>query len=315
MAASVVLSPNPVQQYFASNGTLLAGGRLFTYAAGTTNKQAAYSDSSGATPLPNPIVLNARGEVATAANASGCGLWLDQTLTYKLVLAPPGTDDPPSTPFWTVDNVVNPVAAVLAQLAAYEATIAGVPTGTIIPYGGTSAPTGWLMCFGQAVSRTTYSALFAAIATTFGVGDGSSTFNLPDLRGRAVFGQDNMGGTTAGRLTLAGSGEDGTVLGNTGGDEKMQQHLHNITDPGHGHTVNDPGHVHLEQAGQGAGGSTPAWSFTATGTSTATTVNTNVNTTGITNQTNTTGISVLNTGTGASQNMPPNQVCLYIIKT
>lgn len=73
-------------------------------------------------------------------------------------------------------------------------------------YAGSAAPNGWLLCFGQAVSRTTYAGLFQAIGTTFGVGDGTTTFNLPDLRGRVVAGADNMGGTAAGRLNVSTTG-------------------------------------------------------------------------------------------------------------
>lgn len=75
-----------------------------------------------------------------------------------------------------------------------------VPTGVIAPFAGTSAPTGWALCAGQAVSRTTFAALFAVINTTWGAGDGSTTFNLPDFRGRVPAGLDNMGGISAGRL-------------------------------------------------------------------------------------------------------------------
>ena len=96
---------------------------------------------------------------------------------------------------------------------------AGSPTGSVIAFAGTAAPTDWLLCYGQAVSRTTYAALFAVISTTYGVGDGSSTFNLPDLRGRVVAGQDDMGGSSANRLTDQSGGVDGDVLGDTGGAE------------------------------------------------------------------------------------------------
>jgi len=94
-----------------------------------------------------------------------------------------------------------------------------LPSGLILPYGGTSAPSGYLLCYGQAISRSTYSTLFSAISTTYGVGDGSSTFNLPDLRGRTIAGQDDMGGASANRLTDQTGGLDGDVLGATGGSE------------------------------------------------------------------------------------------------
>lgn len=95
----------------------------------------------------------------------------------------------------------------------------GVPTGAVMPFAGSSAPTGWALCDGSAISRSTFAALFTAISTTYGVGDGSTTFNLPDLRGRVVAGVDNMGGTTASRITAGGSGITGTTLGANGGAE------------------------------------------------------------------------------------------------
>lgn len=73
------------------------------------------------------------------------------------------------------------------------------PTGAIEVFAMTTAPTGWLKCNGAAVSRTTYAALFAAIGTTFGVGDGATTFNLPDLRGEFVRGWDDSRGVDSGR--------------------------------------------------------------------------------------------------------------------
>jgi Phage Tail Collar Domain len=80
-----------------------------------------------------------------------------------------------------------------------------IPIGGLLTYIGVSAPnSAFVLPFGQAISRTTYATLFALTGTTFGPGDGSTTFNVPDLRGRAVFGQDNMGGSAAGRITVVG---------------------------------------------------------------------------------------------------------------
>jgi microcystin-dependent protein len=93
------------------------------------------------------------------------------------------------------------------------------PVGSMLDYGGTAAPTYWLLCYGQAIDRTTYSALFTAIGTTFGVGDGVATFNVPDIRGRVTAGQDDMGGSSANRLTGLTGGVDGDVLGGVGGLE------------------------------------------------------------------------------------------------
>lgn len=96
----------------------------------------------------------------------------------------------------------------------------GIPIGGIVDYAGSSAPnSSWLFCYGQAVSRTTYATLFARLGTTYGAGNGSTTFNLPDCRGRVRAGKDDMGGTSANRLTNQSGGLDGDTLGATGGAE------------------------------------------------------------------------------------------------
>jgi len=90
--------------------------------------------------------------------------------------------------------------------------IEGIPTGTIVPWSDSSVPTGFLECNGAAVSRSTYSALFAIVGTTYGAGDGSSTFLLPDL-------QDNVAVGKSGTKALASTGGANTVAstGNVGG--------------------------------------------------------------------------------------------------
>ena len=96
------------------------------------------------------------------------------------------------------------------------------PKGMITPFGGSSAPTGWLMCNGDTVSRTTYSALFNVIGETYGSGDGSTTFKLPDLRGRAPIGSGTGSGLTA------------RSLGASLGAETLPLHKHTIN---HGHSA------------------------------------------------------------------------------
>jgi microcystin-dependent protein len=95
-----------------------------------------------------------------------------------------------------------------------------IPIGAGLDFWGTTAPnSSFAFPYGQAISRTTYSALFAIVGTTYGNGDGSTTFNLPDKRGRISVGLDTMGGTAAGRVTSAAGGVDGTTIGATGGGQ------------------------------------------------------------------------------------------------
>lgn len=147
-------------------------------------------------------------------------------------------------------NVNAEVITDTSAIAGHETRIVALegggfvlPVGIMWEYGGAAAPTGWLLCFGQAVSRVTYVDLFGVIGTTFGPGDGSTTFNIPDFRGRVGAGHDDMGGVSANRLTTVG-GLDGDVLGGAGGAEtialttaNLAAHTH--TGPSHTHTFSD----------------------------------------------------------------------------
>jgi microcystin-dependent protein len=172
----------------------------------------------------------------------------------------------------------------------------GLPSGMVMPYAGSLLPDGWLWCAGQAVSRSTYAALFTAIGVLHGAGDGSTTFGLPDLRGRTVFGKDDLGGTAANRVTNAVSGIAATTLGASGGNQNMHGHTHTVTDPGHSHGL---GH-RTSPFGMttGAGGVPPINDSTGLSTTSATT-----------------GITLASTGSGSSQNMPPALILNYVIKT
>lgn len=91
--------------------------------------------------------------------------------------------------------------------------------GTVKDNAGSKLPAGYLWAAGQAVSRATYADLFAALGTLYGAGDGSTTFNVPDYRGRVIAGKDDMNGTSANRLTGLSGGLNGDTLGATGGAE------------------------------------------------------------------------------------------------
>jgi len=139
-------------------------------------------------------------------------------------------------------------------MANYEATkynfngsdltgIEGIPTATIVPWSSASVPTGFLECNGQAVSRSTYSALFAIVASTYGGGDGSSTFNVPNLADNVAVGKSNNKAlaSTGGANTVSSSGN---VAGSTANaslsTSQLASHSHTISSGSPGPT---PGRV------------------------------------------------------------------------
>ena len=119
-------------------------------------------------------------------------------------------------------------------LNSVPASGSALPPGTMVDFGGTTAPGGWLLCNGQAVSRTGYPLLYATISTLYGVGDGSTTFNVPDFRGRTALGNDTMGSSAAGRITTATVATPST----NGGSGGAQTHtLTTAQLPSHAHTA------------------------------------------------------------------------------
>jgi microcystin-dependent protein len=108
--------------------------------------------------------------------------------------------------------------------------IEGIPTATIVPWSSSSVPTGFLECNGAAVSRSTYSALFAIVGTTYGAGDGASTFNLPDLQDNVAIGKSGTKAlaSTGGANTVAAAGTVGGSTANaTLSTSQLASHSHN----------------------------------------------------------------------------------------
>lgn len=139
-----------------------------------------------------------------------------------------------------------------------------VPAGAIIPYAGTAAPSGWLLCYGQTIDVATYPNLVSVLGSTYG-GDGVSTSVVPDLRGRVPAGKDDMGGTSAARLNNYASTTLGTATGSQQhklSTAEMPAHQHGLSSHthglnshrhgiahGHGDNISfsDSGHSHPEQ--------------------------------------------------------------------
>lgn len=180
------------------------------------------------------------------------------------------------------------------------------PPGVVSAYAGAAAPSGWLLCDGAAVSRATYADLFAVIGTTYGSGDGSTTFNLPDITGRVVAGKE----ASETRLTTAGCGINGGTLGAAGGAQTLSAHTH-----GAGSLSAASGGTHTHDTGVGGGFATTAAGSGLTlsvGAQNATAASTG--TTGSAHTHTVTGTSG-STGTGSHGSVQPTIVLNYIIKT
>lgn len=110
----------------------------------------------------------------------------------------------------------------------------GAPEGTISAFAGTAAPTGYLLCDGAAVSRATYADLFAVIGTNYGAGDGTTTFNVPDLRGRFLRGVDGAAGNdpdSSSRTAMNSGGNTGNNVGSVQ-DDMYKSHSHGLVGSG-----------------------------------------------------------------------------------
>lgn len=244
--------------------------------------------------------------VPHATNAAGATLAVDG-LTAKSLRLESGVSLPASTliadtPYTATYDSGNDEW----MLHGYYSAPSALPLGSILPYTGSTAPTSnFVLCYGQAISRTTYASLFTLVSTTYGAGDGSTTFNVPDLRGRVIAGYDSMGGSSANRLTNQSGGIQGDTIGATGGSE-----THTLTEAqlaSHTHTasVTDPGHTHTYVK--------PTYALASTNNATTVSESSTTDNTGSA----TTGITVSNSTTGsdtAHNNVQPTIILPYIMR-
>lgn len=194
------------------------------------------------------------------------------------------------------------------------------PTGATIAWPGekNTIPSGWLLCDGSEVSRTQYPNYFKIVGTAYGAGDGSKTFNLPNLQKRSPMGRDEAAN--------GGAGSNFPRLGYMAGEEAvtlsvdtLPSHGHNVYDPGHGHNVADPGHRHYSVEGNAAVFTTGSSTLHLPGSGyNAVTFGASVTTasgTGIGIYGSGTGVQVQATGGGnAHNNLSPYTVMLWITK-
>ncbi len=213
--------PTVMAQFFLDDGSVAANCLLDTFASGTTTPQATWTNAAGDALNSNPIELDAAGR---------CIIFVDPTLLYTFRLRSPEPD--PAT-VWTRDSIaglpvtnaeqfvplaggvamtgrftlsgnatenLNPVplqqvnSLIATSAASLTTTLADqVPIGTVVMWLTGSPPTGWLVLNGTAASRTTYADLFDLWGTSFGPGDGTTTFDIPDMRGRFPRGLDLTG--------------------------------------------------------------------------------------------------------------------------
>lgn len=201
--------------------------------------------------------------------------------------------------------------AVVILDAVGNSNAAPAPLGTIEATARTTAPAGWLLCNGSAISRTTYVDLFNAIGTTYGAGDGTTTFNIPNTAGRTLMGagtgaQDGSSGTG---IITGGTAMAARTLGAWGGATLVTLTAAQSGTTAHSHTLNDPGHVHpyaghtyVPITGSGA---------TLVGTASASNF-------GINGVSNVTGITVNNSAaanaSAGHENLSPFVVVNYMIK-
>ena len=194
----------------------------------------------------------------------------------------------------TLDEMYNTIEIYCNYTATSTSASDGAPIGSGMDYYGKTAPENYLFADGSAISRTEYAELFAVIGTTYGAGDGSTTFNLPDKREAVTI----MKGTTY------------TTLGQSVGENTKTIAKANL--PSYNLTVTDPGHTHTYTDYYATSSSKKTWDINKTASSVTSVSNTY---TSRTSGSKTTGITVSSGGSGTAFNvMQKTLVCNYIIK-
>ena len=288
-----------------------------------TGTGAIFVAQNSADPNLTPFIVNASNNVGIQTTSPGAALdvansgaiWLSNSGVARSIISADGSNSYYSaegarsivlkangTTLFTINTTnatatipivlpADPTTALQASTKQYVDTLTGAPAGIIMAFAGSTAPTGFLACDGSAVLRATYATLFAAIGTTWGAGNGSTTFNVPDLRGMFVRGT----GTNA---TGSSSGAVGPSVGAYVADTYLN-HSHAITDPTHSHGfsqnilgINSGGNPGIQSGGNYTA-TTPISTTSAAGT----------------------GISVNTSTTGGTETKPKNYGVLYIIKT
>lgn len=296
MAAQLAsLLPSAVLQFCDSNGAPLVNGQVGFYLPGSTQTlQPVWADPFEVTQLQNPVPLDGGGR----PQSGGTECQIFGSGQYQMVLY-----DQYGLTIWS-GLVQDPLSITGASFGDLKDSAVGVESG------------GWRLCYGQSRPQTDpfwqfmlANALTAGWAPGFNNGNG--TYAMPDLRGRALFGLDNMGGVPAGRITAGVSGVPGTTLLGAGGSQNAQQDTlvaNSSATSAASSVVNDPTHTHAASPStvEGNAASTRNTSFSgafgdtplvieaaATGITVSTSVETSVFT------------SVASSLTGESQNMPP----------
>ncbi|WP_240537980.1 phage tail protein [Bradyrhizobium japonicum] len=249
-------------------GMIVTSGTSTAYVVSTYQVFQSLSQLNGQLVAFTPHATNG---AAVTINVDGLGA--RPLRSAPSIELPPGTIIQ-GTPYAALYN--NSDAAF--YLAGFFNDPYNVPIGSCIDFFGATAPnSSFALAYGQAISRTAYSTLFSMFGTTYGTGDGSTTFNVPDLRGRIVAGKDDMGGSAASRLTSSYFGGTATNLGATGGSESHTLTTAQLASHTHPNTLTDPGHVHSYQRAEygeqkpASGGNTPFATYSSQNTGSATT--------------------------------------------